>query len=286
MSSPLCAVARPLSGRAVLVTGAARGIGRATALAFAKAGYNVAMIDVADPSAYRPVIGFRVSNLQEFKEAEALVREAGTEVIAIQADVRKRDQMLAAVRACEEKFGGLDCVVANAGFVRWHPFAQGTEEDWSEVLDTNVIGVANTFSAASGALARRGGGSMVALSSIGGRAGFAGNGAYTASKWAVIGLVKQAAIELGAQNIRVNAVAPGPVDTPMYRSEAQIRSMGLTTAAEQDAALNGVLPLGDRPALSPSDIADAILFLASDASASISGISLDVALGFNANYTA
>ena len=127
---------------------------------------------------------------------------------------------------------------------------------------------------------------MVALSSIGGRAGFAGNGAYTASKWAVIGLVKQAAIELGAQNIRVNAVAPGPVDTPMYRSEAQIRSMGLTTAAEQDAALNGVLPLGDRPALSPSDIADAILFLASDASASISGISLDVALGFNANYTA
>jgi len=154
------------------------------------------------------------------------------------------------------------------------------------VFDTNVHGVFNTFKAATPQLKRQGGGKLLATSSIGGRYGVPGNGAYTASKWAVIGMVKQAAAELGKHNIAVNAVAPGPVDTPMYRSEGQRRSMGVATAEEQDRTIAPFLPYGGRAVQEASEIADAFLFLASDAARGISGVSLDVAVGFNANYTA
>ena len=102
----------------------------------------------------------------------------------------------------------------------------------------------------------------------------------------MIGLTKQLAMELGPANIAVNAVSPGAVNTPMYRSEAQMRAMGVRTAAEQDALINPMKPLGDRAAMEPKDIADAVMFLSSDAAKSISGVALDVALGFNASYTA
>ena len=135
-------------------------------------------------------------------------------------------------------------------------------------------------------LRQRGGGKIIATSSIGGRFGVPGNGAYTSSKWAVIGMVKQAAAELGKYNIAVNAVAPGPVDTPMYRSQGQKASTGAKTDADQDAQVRPALPYGDRAVQHPREIADGAVFLASDAARGISGISLDIALGFNANYTA
>ena len=286
--APVAALGSPVvpQPRVVMVTGAARGIGRATALAFAEAGYGVALLDIANPAAYRPSPGFRVANVEELAAAEEEVRKVTSRVLAIRVDVRDLVAMRAAVAQVVGQLGRLDVAVANAGFARWHRFVDGTPDDWREVLDTNVTGVANTFIAAAPELRRQNGGALIALSSIGGRAGFGGNGAYTASKWAVIGLVKQAAMELGPDNIRVNAIAPGPVDTPMYRSEAQIRSMGLSTAAEQDAALNPLLPLGDRPVLQAKEIAEAAVFLAGPGAASISGVSLDVALGYNANYTA
>lgn len=121
---------------------------------------------------------------------------------------------------------------------------------------------------------------------MGGRAGFAGNGAYTSSKWAVIGMTKQAAQELGSYNITVNAIAPGAVNTALYRSEGQMRSMGVSTPEEQDALIDPISPLGNAGALEPEDIAQTALFLASDAAKTISGTTIDNALGFNASYTA
>lgn len=275
-----------LDGRVALITGAARGIGLSIAKTYAEEGASVVMLDIADPSAVPAVDGFRIANAEEFEAGYQQVRAISSNVVKIRGDVRKPGDMAGAVAKAVERFGGLDIAVANAGYVRWHGFADGTELDWKSVYDVNVHGVFNTFKAAVPALRQRGGGRLISLSSIGGRQGVPGNGAYTSSKWAVIGLTKQAAIELGPDNITANAIAPGPVDTPMYRSVGQRRSMNVETVEQQDAAIGPMLPLGDRPVIRPEEIAQSAVFLASEAGGAVSGVSLDVAFGYNSFYTA
>jgi NAD(P)-dependent dehydrogenase (short-subunit alcohol dehydrogenase family) len=283
-----------LSGKVALVTGAARGIGLAIAKGYAEAGAKIVMLDIADPDAVPPVDGFRIANAEEFEAAFQEVRAIAPDTVKVAGDVRAPADMEGAVQQAVDAFGGLDVAVANAGYVRWHPFMDGTEADWKSVYDVNVHGVFNTFKAAGAAMRTRGGGSLISLSSIGGRQGVPGNGAYTSTKWAVIGLTKQAALELGGDGIRANAIAPGPVNTDMYRSVGQKMSMGIDarnmTRAEadavQDAMLNPLLPLGSEPASEPTAIANTALYLASDLSRDVSGAVLDTALGYNALYTA
>lgn len=275
-----------LDGKIALVTGAARGIGRAIAETYAKAGASVVLFDIANPRALSSGRGYRLATPEDLDAAFEAVHRHGAPAIRFVGDVRRLDDIKRAMQQAENRFGGLDIVVANAGYVAWHTIENGTERQVDDVVQVNLNGVWKTIHAAIPHLKRRGGGRIITLSSIGGRAGFAGNGIYTATKWGVIGLTKQAAAELGPVNIAVNSIAPGPVDTPMYRSEGQIASMGLKTIEDQDKALNPMLPLGDRASLSPQDIADTALFLASDAARTISGATIDVALGFNASYTA
>ncbi|MBD1853190.1 SDR family oxidoreductase [Cyanobacteria bacterium FACHB-502] len=275
-----------LVGRVAFVTGAARGIGRAIAELFAENGANVAMIDIADPSRLNSTQGYRVSNMADFDAAIATVQQHGTKVLKIQADVRDLAAMQSAAERTNRELGGIDIVIANAGYVAWHSFEDGTPEHWRNVIDVNVHGVFNTAKATIPFLKQQGGGRIINMASVGSRAGFAGNGAYTSSKWAVLGMTKQAALELGKYNITVNAIAPGAVNTPMYRSEGQMRSTGVSTAAEQDEQVNAVSPLGNAGAIEPEDVAQTALFLASDAAKTISGATIDNALGFNANYTA
>lgn len=280
------APALPLKGKIAFVTGAARGIGQAIAELFAASGADVAMLDIADPSRLNSTEGYRVSNMAEFDQAIASVQQYGTKVLKIQADVRDLAAMQAAAERTNRELGGIDIVVANAGYVAWHSFEDGTPEHWRNVIDVNVHGVFNTAKATIPFLKQRGGGRIINMASVGSRAGFAGNGAYTSSKWAVLGMTKQAALELGKYNITVNAIAPGAVNTPMYRSEGQMRSTGVLTAAEQDEQVNAVSPLGNAGVIEPEDVAQTALFLASDAAKTISGATIDNALGFNANYTA
>ena len=284
-TTPLPESARLLSGKVALITGAARGIGLAFAKAFVQNGAAVVMFDVADPSAVPPVEGFRLSNEAEFESAFESVRAIAPQVIKVKGDVRNPADLEKAVSLAKSEFGGLDTAIANAGYVRWHSFIEGTELDWKSVMDINVHGVFNTFKAAVPAIRDRGRGNLIAISSVGGRQAAAGNGAYTASKWAVIGMVKQAASELGAYNIAVNAIAPGAVNTPMYRSQGQMRSMNVSSAEEQDEMLRPMYPLGE-PALDPSEIADTAVFLSSNAGRGMSGAVLDVARGYNSIYTA
>jgi NAD(P)-dependent dehydrogenase (short-subunit alcohol dehydrogenase family) len=275
----------PLAGKVAFVTGAARGIGRAISEIFAMNGANVAMLDIADPSLLNSTEGYRVADMDEFNAAVASVKQYGTKVLQIQVDVRDLAAMRSAAERTNRELGGIDIVVANAGYVAWHSFEDGTPEHWKDVVDVNVHGVFNTAKATIPFLKQRGG-RIINMSSVGGRAGFAGNGAYTSTKWAVIGMTKQAAQELGQYNITVNAIAPGAVNTPMYRSEGQMRSMGVSSQEEQDALINPVSPLGNAGAIQPEDIAQTALFLASDTAKTISGTTIDNALGFNASYTA
>ena len=286
IEQPQRSSALPLAGKVAFVTGAARGIGRAISEVFAKNGAAVAMLDIADPARLNSSQGYRVANRDEFNAAVAAVKQYGTKVLQIQVDVRDLAAMQSAAERTNRELGGIDIVVANAGYVAWHSFEDGTPQLWHDVFDVNVHGVFNTAKATIPFLKQRGGGRIINMASVGGRAGFAGNGAYTSTKWAVIGMTKQAAQELGQHNITVNAIAPGAVNTPMYRSEGQMRSMGVSSREEQDALIKPVSPLGKAGAIEPKEIAQTALFLASDAAKTISGTTIDNALGFNASYTA
>jgi NAD(P)-dependent dehydrogenase (short-subunit alcohol dehydrogenase family) len=253
--------------------------------AYARAGARVALLDIANPAAFRTARGYRTANMAELDAAVASVARLGGEPLKLVADVRDHRAMVGAFDRTAKRFGRIDVAVANAGFVTWHPFEDGTPEQWRDVIDTNVHGVWNTLHAAIPHMRQQGGGRLIATSSVGGRMGAPGNGAYTSSKWAVIGMVKQAAAELGKYNITVNAVAPGPVDTPMFHSEGQRGSMGVESQAAQDRAVAPMLPLTGE-VQQPEEIADAAVFLASDAARYITGVSLDVARGMNTSYTA
>lgn len=276
----------PLAGKVALVTGAARGIGRAIAIDFAKNGADVALLDIANPTGGMAISGYRLANESELNQAVAAVQEQGVKALKLKVDVRNYTAMKEAANRIARELGGLDIAVANAGICIWTTVEGANERQWREVVDVNVNGVFNTIQAVIPHMKARNGGRIITISSVGGRQGVVVNGAYGTTKWAVIGLTKSAAMELGPANITVNAIAPGAVNTPLYRSEGQLRSVGLTTFEEQDRVVSGVQPLKAQPALDPQDIADTATFLASYRARFISGEVVDVALGYNSIYTA
>ncbi|MBE9046322.1 mycofactocin-coupled SDR family oxidoreductase [Pleurocapsales cyanobacterium LEGE 10410] len=274
-----------LEGKVALVTGAARGIGRATAIELAQKGADIALLDIADPQGVSNIQGYRLATEAELDEAVSLIEAEGKKAVKIIADVRDLAAMKQAAQTITQQLGGLDILVANAGIAIWSPFAEMTSEQWQNVIDVNLTGVANSMWAVLPQMQQQQNGNMIIVSSIGGRQGVAGVTNYASTKWAVIGLAKSAALELGADNIRVNVVAPTAVDTPLYRSEGQYLSTGMNSFEEQDEAMLGYhsLPI---PIVEPIDIARAIAFLASNEARYISGMVMDVAAGGNARYTA
>lgn len=285
-NSPLPRSVKFLSGKVALVTGAARGIGKAIAVDYARNGANVAILDLADPTGGMAISGYRLANEQELDEAVATVEAEGVKALKLKVDVRDYAAMKAAAKQTVSELGGLDIAVANAGVCIWTTIEAANEQQWRDVIDVNINGVFNTIQAVIPHMKANNSGRIITLSSIGGRQGVVGNGSYPTTKWAVIGLTKSAAMELGSANITVNAIAPGSVNTPLYRSQGQLQSMGLKSFAKQDEVVGQFLPLKTATALNPQDIADTATFLASDRAKFISGEVVDVALGYNAAYTA
>lgn len=245
-----------LRDRVVLVTGGGSGIGRAVALHAARHCARIAVVDVSE---------------KDGDAVAAEIEKAGGRAAAFAADVRSEADTAAAVAGAEEALGPLDGVVACAGISRPAPAEHLSLHDWSQVVDVNLTGAFLTARIAGSRLLDRGG-SLVVVSSVDGMGGHAGRVHYTASKFGVSGIVKSLAIEWGRRGVRVNAVAPGPVDTPLLR---RIHS--------DEALAENILvrtPLG-RLAL-PEDQANVILFLLSDAAAFVTGTLLPVDGGLTA----
>jgi NAD(P)-dependent dehydrogenase (short-subunit alcohol dehydrogenase family) len=236
----------------VLITGALTGIGRATALAFAKEGADIA-----------------VSGRRE-DAGEALVAELralGAQAEFIRADVRHENDVQNLVDKTVARFGRLDVAVNNAGTDgKPGPVTEQTAESYAATFDTNVLGVLLSMKHELRVMLAQGNGSIINLSSTMGHRGAAGASIYTASKHAVEGLTKAAALEAAAFGVRVNAVAPGPIETAMLDR--------FTGNADRKATLVAGVPL--KRAGMPGEIADAIVFLASGKASFITGQILDV----------
>jgi len=242
-------MSEPLAGRRALVTGAAGGIGRATACRLAAAGARVAAVDAAQPDHPWPAGG----------------------ITGIVADVTDPAQVAEAVGEAAAA-GGLDICVANAGVSLMEGFVDGTAASWERVLRVNLLGVMITFREAARNMLEGGtGGRLLATASIAGLHGEAGASAYCASKAGVIGLVKALAVELAGSGITVNAVAPGQIDTAMNARDLETvsRTRGRAAASLLREHLDQRVPA--RRLGTPEEVAALFAFLASDDARFVNG---------------
>lgn len=244
-----------MTSKSVLITGAGIGIGKATAMAFGRAGYRVIVSDILEDE------GRAVSDAIMADGAEAEFR---------QLNVTSTEQCNSVVADIEDRFGALDCLVNNAGIAHKVPLGEMTDEKWDQIFDVDLKGMMRLVRAAAPGMKAAGTGSIVCLSSIMGVAyGWGEHVHYSAAKSGVVGLVRGLAVELAANGIRVNGVAPGYIRTAQALSEKHsLGPAGLEAAAS-------FIPMGRVG--EPDDIADVILFLASGAARYLTGqvISVD-----------
>ena len=254
-----------LEGKAVLVTGAARGMGRAIAEQAAEEGARVAVADI---------------NAAGVEAVAAGIRERGGEAIALGSDVGDLQSIDAMVTATIAAFGAIDILVNNAGITRYAPFLEVTEGDWDAFMRVNAKGSFFTLQRVAAHMVERGqGGRIINMASIAGK-GFRGtsNAAYAASKGAVIAFTYQAADVLARHNINVNAVCPGPIDTDMSQGVRRQRAeAGGQTYEEHSAAGLDSIPLGRM--IPPEDVARMVVFLMGPGGYNITGQTINVDAG-------
>lgn len=254
-----------LSGKVALITGAASGLGRAMALLLAEQGARVAAADL---------------NAEGGERTVADIAAAGGEAAFFPLDVVDEDGWQAAVDGVIDRFGRLDVLVNNAGVELVRSIPETSFEEWRQVMNVNLDGVFLGVKAGIRGMAKSGGGSIINISSVAGINGFSRQAAYCASKGGVRLLTKSAAVECAEAglNIRVNSVHPGVIDTPMYK--AFFDGMDEQSAKAAEARFTALHPIGHVGA--PDDVAQCVLFLASDASKFVTGSEMVVDGGLTA----
>ncbi|HMV81398.1 MAG TPA: 3-oxoacyl-[acyl-carrier-protein] reductase [Leptospiraceae bacterium] len=235
--------------KSVIVTGSARGIGKAIALKFAELGANLVITDINEEATK--------ATAEEFKSK-------GYKAIAVVCNVAKEEDTIALAEACIKEYGTLDVLINNAGITKDTLLMRMKKEQWDAVIAVNLTGVYNCTQAVTKQMMKQRSGAIVNMTSVVGIGGNAGQANYAASKAGVIGFTYSCAKELASRNIRVNAIAPGFIETDMTAAIPENIKEGMTKA----------IYLGRTG--KPDDIANAAVFLSSDAASYISGIVLPV----------
>lgn len=276
-----------LAGKVAVVTGAARGIGRAIAVEFAANGADVVALDIC--GFVSTASNAKPATPADLDETVRQIKEYGRRGEGVKADIRNIGALRLIADDVDQRFGKIDIVVADAAIQRWVPLLEMTDADWRDVIDNNLNGTANTIRAFAPKLVARKHGRIIVLSSMQGLHGTKDAASYSASKWGIIGLMKSAAMELGEHNITVNALLPGLVDTALTRYEKRFsESVGeegqkIENPTPQQAwdirAPTVPLKVGW---LQPDDISPAAVFLASDAAAQVTGAEYQVTGGDSA----
>ncbi len=282
-----------LRGKVAVVTGAARGIGRAIAVDLARNGAKVVAVDIAAQVSAKTE--YASSTSEDLDLTGKLLREIGPQSDTMIGDIRQINDLRAIADKVSREFGGIDIVVANAAIQTFKPLLEMDDADWHDTVNNNLNGTANTVRAFAPHLVQRGGGRLILISSMQGRYGMKNGAAYAASKWGIIGLMKSAALELGKHKITVNTIEPGLIDTPLTRNDkrwsAAVGETMTTPPPEHPSEEETIkarlpkVPLGV-PWLTPEQVAPVAVFLASDAAAMVTGASYDVNGGDSAHVTA
>jgi SDR family mycofactocin-dependent oxidoreductase len=277
-------MAAPLEGRVALVTGAARGQGRAHAIRLATDGADIVALDVCAPIS--DTITYPMPTSADLAETVRAVEATGRKALAREVDIRDLATQRQLVADAVEQFGRLDIVVANAGVLSWGRLFEMTEEQWDTVIDVNLSGTWRTIRAAVPAMIDAGnGGSIIIVSSSAGLKATPGNGHYSASKHGLTALTNSLAIELGEFGIRVNSIHPYSIDTPMVEHEAMIEIFG-----KYPHFIHSFAPMPYKPVnhegkkglqefMRPEEVADVVAWLAGDGSKTISGSQIAVDRG-------
>ncbi|MCS7186385.1 MAG: SDR family oxidoreductase [Armatimonadetes bacterium] len=247
--------------KVAVITGAARGIGRAIALRLAKDGISVAVSDILT---------------EQVKETAEIVRKNGGKALPLAIDVRDEEQIKSMFERVVDEFGGVDILVNNAGIVHRSHIVDTTSDDFDFVIGVNLKGAFLCIKHAAPIMRRRGGGVIVNISSLHAFATLPNLAVYASSKAGLVGLTKAAALDLGDWNIRVVAICPAAVDTPMLRDKP--------TEEENIAAANRwkkASPIG--LLLQPEDVANLVAWLVSDEARGLTGVAVVLDAGVSAD---
>jgi SDR family mycofactocin-dependent oxidoreductase len=268
-----------LDGGTALITGGARGQGRSHALALAREGADVVLVDGLEPIASVP---YEMASQGDLEETVAAVEAIGRRALSIKADVRSQEQLDAAVATTLGEFGRIDFLVANAGVWGRAPLHEVSEEMWTEMIDVNAGGVWRTLKAALPSMMESRDGAVVIASSVNGLEGGLDHVHYVASKHASIGIMRSAALEYAPYGIRVNAVCPSFIDTKMTDwPGAYEMTTGSPDGSREEHLRAGHHwhALAGRGALSPETVSAAVLWLLSPDSRDITGVALPIDAG-------
>ncbi|MFZ2177042.1 MAG: mycofactocin-coupled SDR family oxidoreductase [Rhodococcus sp. (in: high G+C Gram-positive bacteria)] len=268
-----------LDGKVALITGGARGQGRAHALVSAREGADVILVDIADQIASVPYAMARQEDLAEtVKQVEQLDRRA----LAITADVRSQEQLDAAVAQGIAEFGQIDILIANAGIWTMGPFWELSEESWNDMMDVNLTGVWKSAKAVAPHMIERQSGSIVITSSVNGLEPGVNYSHYVASKHGVIGLMKNIALELAPHGVRCNSINPGAILTPMTDHQGARDMFAGHEGGTQEELFEGGYhfhALKGHTFMPPEVIANTALYLNSELAASVTGVTIPVDAG-------